>query len=207
MFTGIITEIGEVKKMRLTSGGARLEISSDRLSEGLALGDSVSVNGVCLSAVGIGKALSFDVVKNTLSRTGLKRLRPGDKVNLEGPLKMGDNISGHIVTGHIDGERKIRKNSLMSKGWEMDIALAEGDTRYAIPRGSIAIDGVSLTIAECLKGSLSVYIIPVTLSGTILKLKKKGDYVNVEFDMAAKISGKTAGSGISEEMLRKTGFM
>lgn len=207
MFTGIITEIGEVKSLRRSRETVKLTVSCGDLKKGLRLGDSVAVNGVCLSVVDISGSVSFDVVKNTFNKTGLKRLKPGHQVNLENAMKLGDKVSGHIVTGHVDGERPVKNNKNTSKGRMMEIGIFPEDKKYVINRGSISIDGVSLTIAEVNNRSVGVYLIPVTINDTTLKLKKIGDYVNVEFDNMAKIAEKQKVYGMGEDVLRRTGFL
>ncbi len=208
MFTGIVTGIGEVESIVKKSDAARLEIRCGKTLEGIETGDSVSINGVCLSVVGKNKSLTFDVVGNTLNKTGLKRLKKGDKVNLENALRHGDKISGHMVSGHVDGERVIKQLTKTSKGYTLDISFLAGDEKYLVPRGSVSIDGISLTVAEITHGYFRIFLIPHTLENTTLKLKKTGDYVNLEFDTMAKYAekGKSSGS-ITKDTLRRTGFL
>jgi riboflavin synthase len=208
MFTGIVTEIGEVEGLAKKSGAFRLKIKCEKTAEGVETGDSVAVNGVCLSVVGKDGGIFFDVVGNTLSGTGLKRLKRGDKVNLENALRQGDKISGHMVTGHVDGERVIRSKTRTPEGWRVDVSTLAGDEKYLVPRGSAAVDGISLTVAGSGKGYFRVFLIPHTLENTILKLKKTGDYVNVEFDMMAKYAKEQKGQGsVTKDLLRSTGFL
>ena len=208
MFTGIITETGRVKNFIPGGVSARLEIACKTTAAGLGIGDSVAVNGVCLSITDIRDGLFFDVIGNTLERTNLKRLKPGDTVNLEGALRLGDALSGHMVSGHVDGERMIRGCRKTPKGWALDITALPGDKKYVLPRGSIAVDGVSLTVGEVLSGSFRIFLIPHTLSNTTLRFKKKGEYVNVEFDMMAKYAGgDNRKEAITENTLREKGFM
>ena len=208
MFTGIVTEIGEVASFTRKGDSARLKVRCAKTAEGLEIGDSIAVNGVCLSAVGGGDGIIFDVVGNTLNKTGLKRLKKGDNVDLENALRQGDKISGHMVTGHVDGERVMKSKTRTPKGWAIDVCMLAGDERYLVPRGSIALDGVSLTVAEVEKKYFRVFLIPHTIENTILKLKKSGEYVNVEFDMAAKYAAKEKSSGsVTEDTLKRTGFM
>jgi len=208
MFTGIVTETGRVVKMSRAGETARIEIACGSTAEKVETGDSVAVNGVCLSVVDIGKNLAFDVVGNTLKKTALKRLKTGAAVNLENALRMGDDVSGHMVSGHVDGERRVRRNQKASGGWVLEVATQPGDGEYLVPGGSVAIDGVSLTVGEMRRGCFRVYLIPHTLAGTTLEFKKTGDYVNIEFDMMSKYPGNKSGGGaISETMLRDKGFM
>jgi len=207
LFTGIIVEVGKVKGLVRKGGFARLKIACDKVKEGVNIGDSIAVNGVCLSVTDKNGDIFFDVVENTLETTDLKRLKVGDTVNLENALRLGDTVSGHMVSGHIDGERKIKNNKITSKGWVLDIGTLPGDEKYLVPKGSVAIDGVSLTVGEVPRGMFRIFLIPHTLKNTTLELKKTGDYVNVEFDMMAKYAekGKSKGS-VSEGMLRENGF-
>jgi len=208
VFTGIISGIGEVKSIARKGLSTRLEITCAETVETPGLGDSVAVNGVCLSVTGKNNNLVFDVVRNTLNMTNLKRLKPGSAVNMEGALRLGDALSGHMVSGHIDAERAIKSNRKTSRGWALDIGICPGDERYLVARGSIALDGVSLTVGELSRGFFRVFLIPHTLGNTTLRSKKTGDYVNVEFDMTAKYAARAKQTGsVTEEMLREKGFV
>jgi riboflavin synthase len=208
MFTGIITEIGRAKRISRKGDFAVLEVECRKTAEGIDIGDSVAVNGVCLSVIKKSGTLSFDVVKNTFDKTNLKRLKTGDAVNLESSLKVGDDMSGHMVSGHVDCERPVRGNRKDRGGWTLDVGLLSGDERHIVPRGSVAIDGVSLTVGEISRDSLRVFLIPHTLDNTTLKLKRTGDYVNLEFDIIAKYAERgKSGSVVTEDMLREKGFM
>ncbi len=208
MFTGIILETGSVRRMVRRGDSYRLEVECKKVSEGLGVGESVAVNGVCLSVVENTKGLSFDVVANTVKNTNLKRITPGDNVNLEPALKAGDMMSGHMVSGHVDGEYRIKSVGKTSGGWAIDVSFGRGDDKYLVPKGSVAIDGISLTVGEVHSSFFRIFIIPHTLENTTLKLKKNGDYVNVEFDMMGKYAGKNKnGSSITKKMLSEKGFM
>ena len=210
MFTGIIQEIGTVKIISRKRDTAYLEVSCKQVLSDAVLGDSIAVNGVCLSIVKKGTdLLAFDVVFNTFNTTNLKRLRSGSAVNLESSLKMGDDISGHIVTGHVDRERTIRNNKKTPQGWVLDIKTQNDDQTHMIEKGSIAIDGTSLTIGDIHPGYIRIFLIPHTMQNTILSRKKSGDYVNIEFDSMGKYASKekTATSRITKEMLNRNGFM
>ena len=208
MFTGIITEIGTVKSLARKSGAWRLEIACEKTAAGIREGDSIAVNGVCLSAVNRSAPLGFDVVENTYKNTDLKRLKAGDKVNLENAMKLGDNISGHMVSGHVDGERRIKKNLHANAGWELDIEMLPGDEKYLVPKGSVSIDGVSLTVGEVKRGAFRIFLIPHTLGHTTLESKRSGGHVNVEFDMMGKYGGKKAGGKeITMDTLAEKGFI
>ncbi|MDP8298888.1 MAG: riboflavin synthase [Candidatus Tantalella remota] len=208
MFTGIILETGNVKRIARRGDSYRLDVDCKKISEGLAIGESVAVNGVCLSVVENKKGLSFDVVENTVKSTNLKRITPGDKVNLEPALKAGDMMSGHMVSGHVDGEYRIKSEGKTAGGWVVDVSFARGDEKYLVPKGSVAIDGISLTVGEVHSSFFRIFLIPHTLENTTLKLKKNRDYVNVEFDMMGKYAGKKEnGSSITKDMLIEKGFM
>ncbi len=208
MFTGIVQEIGEVKSISRRGDSVQLVISCGKIKEGLELGDSVAVNGVCLSVTGKEKDVTFDVVKNTFDLTSLKRLKCGSKVNLENAMRLGDKVSGHMVSGHIDGERIVKANTKTSKGWILEVSTSSGDDKYIIPKGSVCIDGVSLTIGEVYSGAFRIFLIPHTLDNTILKDKKAGDYINVEFDMMSKYTQKQKREGsITKDFLQEKGFM
>jgi len=207
MFTGIVEEIGKVKNITRCGSGARLEIVSDKVTNGIETGDSVSVNGVCLSALEAGGHLTFDVVCNTFSKTTLKRLKTGDNVNLENAMRLGDKVSGHMVTGHVDGERVIKNISNASKGPAIDIAIFSGDEKYLVQKGAVAVNGVSLTVGDICRDFFRVYLIPLTLRETTLGALKPGSYVNIEFDMMAKYAEKYNRGTITKDILRSTGFM
>jgi riboflavin synthase len=207
VFTGIVREIGKVKSLRRDGSAARLNVECREVTEGLELGDSVAVNGVCLSVVKLDGGTVFDVVGNTLSKTNLKYLKVGDSVNLEGAMKLGDKISGHMVTGHVDGVRPLRRNSRTSRGWVIDIASLSEDAKYLIPKGAVAVDGVSLTVGEVYRDFFRIYLIPLTLKDSTLSLKKVGDYINIEFDMMAKYVEKQTRGNVTKDTLRRTGFM
>ena len=208
MFTGIIAETGKVRKIAKKGGSARLEIDCEKVGASLGIGDSVAVNGVCLSITGMKSGLSFDVVGNTLRKTDLKRLKLHDRVNLEGPLRLGDTISGHMVSGHVDCERQVKSNKKSRGGWTLEVAILEEDKKYLVPRASVAVDGVSLTVGELKGNVLRIFLIPHTIENTTLKLKKTGDYVNLEFDVMAKYAEKgRSGGTITEDTLRQKGFL
>ncbi|MFQ5952333.1 MAG: riboflavin synthase [Candidatus Omnitrophota bacterium] len=208
MFTGIIREIGSVKRIKRSGTSFCLEVACGDINKDLEAGDSVAVNGVCLSVIGKDSGgVSFDVVKNTFDVTDLKRLKAGNAVNLEGALRMGDKVSGHMVTGHVDGERVVKNNMNTSKGWMIEVSTLAGDEKYLVSKGAVAVDGVSLTVGELCPGSFKIFLIPHTLENTNLKLKKNGDYVNVEFDIMAKYAEKGLKNPITEDMLRDKGFI
>jgi len=208
MFTGIVREIGTVKSIARKGRFARLEVACDKVKENIDLGDSVAVNGICLSVIAVKRTLFFDVVGNTLKQTNLKRLKAGDKVNLENALKIGDTLSGHMVSGHSDGERPVKASGKVSRGCILDIGIKPGDEKYVVPKGSVSVDGVSLTIGEVKRDLFRIFLIPHTLQNSTLSFRSRGDHVNVEFDMMAKYSGKGPGKGgITRSVLSEEGFI
>jgi len=208
MFTGIVSEIGKVKNLLRRGASVRLEVlCGKRLIKETAIGASIAINGVCLSAVRKNGSLFFDVVENTFKKTNLKRLKVSSPVNLETALRLGDDVSGHMVTGHIDGERRIKRIQRSSDKCVLDVNMLPKDEKYLVSRGSVAIDGVSLTVAEVYGTFFRAYLIPHTIENTVLKFKKQNDYVNVEYDMAAKYIEKGLNAVISKDFLRKKGFL
>jgi len=189
MFSGIIEEVGEVKNISRQSNAAVIKIKADKIIEGIKIGDSISVNGACLTVIKKEtEALSFQAIPETLKITNLGFLRIADKVNLERSLKMGDRLSGHFVTGHIDCMGIIRKKSLISNNWSLEITVPPEFIKFVLNKGSIAVDGISLTIANKKSAAFSVYVIPHTLKETTLGQKGHSDRVNIEFDILAKKS-------------------
>lgn len=187
MFTGIVEELGRVKKISRSGNITLMEIAAEKTLADLKKGESVSVNGVCLTLVGIkNDYFAFEIMPETLAITNLKGLKNGDKVNLERSLKVGDRLSGHFVLGHIDCLGIIRARNYLSGNLVFKIAIPVEFIKYCLPKGSIAVDGISLTIAGNRSNTLSVCIIPHTLKNTTLSFKGPSDKVNVEFDILAK---------------------
>jgi len=187
MFTGIIEELGTIKRISRSGNITRIEISAEKTLLDAKIGDSLSVNGCCLTCVEIQKDyFAFEAMPQTLKITNLGALRIGDKVNLERSLKIGDRISGHFVLGHIDCLGIIRKKGYSSGNLAFEIAIPPAFIKYCLPKGSIAIDGISLTIADRRSSSLSVYIIPHTFKNTTLGFKGPSDKLNLEFDILTK---------------------
>ena len=196
MFTGIIKSLGVINKVQKNEFQLRLEISTSKdIFNTTNIGDSVSVNGVCLTAINKVKdknILFFDVVDETLQKTNFKLLTNLEKVNLETPLKMSDGLDGHIVQGHVDTIGTIINNELIDENWLLEIKIDKKWMKYCILKGSIAIDGISLTIAKINEdyddeyGSISMSIIPHTLENTNLQFKNRKDTVNIETDFFAK---------------------
>lgn len=196
MFTGIIEELGKVSGLARKAKVLRLSVSAKKISDGTKIGDSISVNGACLTVIDIkSNTLSFDVMSETLNKTNLSKLRLGQMVNLERSLKMGDRLSGHIVLGHIDGMgRIVNKSARGKKEARLEIAAPVSLKQYLAQKGSIAVDGISLTIAEVRANRFNVYLIPHTLENTNLGRKNAGDLVNLEIDVLARYAAKSGGS-------------
>ena len=187
MFTGLVEEIGEILKVSKGRNSSKVFIKAGSLLDGVKLGDSIAVNGTCVTVVDLKKdSFAVDVMAETLRMSSLKDLKIGMKVNLERALRLGDRLGGHIVSGHIDGIGKIvdiREEDIST--W-IDIEAASDLLRYIVLKGSVTIDGVSLTVAEVNKNRFSVSLIPHTKMETILDYKKIGDLVNIECDLIGK---------------------
>lgn len=190
MFTGIIETTGIVRRITARGLVSVLSIDAGAVVEGVKPGDSVAVNGVCLTVTAVnGSCLSFEAMQETRSKTTTGLLKPGDKANLERSLKMGDRVSGHFVYGHVDCIGVIRKKAYERSNLCFQIAIPASFSSYILPKGSIAVDGISLTVAAKAAASFSVYVIPHTLAHTTLAEKAASRKVNVEFDMLAKAGG------------------
>jgi len=187
MFTGIVEESGKVRAFGPAAQGWRLEIAARLAAKDVAIGDSIAVNGCCLTAVEARPGrLAFDVLEQTRRLTNFSALRPGSGVNLERSLRVGSRIGGHFVTGHIDGTGTIEILEARGKDTYLRVRIAPEFSRYLIPKGSIALDGISLTVAEVGAERFAVWIIPTTLKLTCLRERRVGDAVNLEFDMLGK---------------------
>jgi riboflavin synthase len=184
MFTGIIEEIGRIRSLKRGSNSAILEIGAVITVESTRAGDSIAVNGVCLTVTSIyPEGYSVDVMPETLNRSNLGDLIPGSEVNLERALRLGDRLGGHLLSGHIDGIGIISQFTEDENAKWVTISIAEAQTRYIVEKGSIAIDGISLTVAETKNNLIKVSLIPLTQKTTILSHKKVRDRVNLETDM------------------------
>jgi len=211
MFSGIIEDRAIVKAVIKNAKGAKLAISSHKVSQETKIGDSISVNGVCLTVVGIDKGiLQFDIMSETLRMTTLSGIAAGNIVNAEKSLKVGDRISGHFVTGHVDYIGTITSIRKSRNDYTIEIEVPPNKAAYLASKGSIAVDGISLTIAESRQNRFKVSLIPFTLDATSLGTKKVKDKVNIEFDILAKYAlnntGRAAGK-IDADFLRKHGFV
>jgi riboflavin synthase len=191
MFTGIVRERGRVVAAERNANGLRLRIAAPETSAGTTVGDSVSVSGCCLTAVAAADGeLAFDAVTETLSRTNLGGLAEGAEVNLEPALKAGDPLGGHYVQGHVDGLARVR-----APGSRLLLDLPEGLHRYCVEKGSITVDGVSLTVADVDEQGIAIALVPHTLEATTLGSLEPGAEVNVEVDVLAKYVERLASPG------------
>jgi riboflavin synthase len=187
VFTGIVEEVGTVVALDATDDGARIAISAPRLAPLAAIGDSISVSGCCLTAVAIeGDVLRFDAVPETLARTSLGRLRAGSQVNLEDALRAGEPFGGHLVQGHVDGVGEVRAIAPEGDGYRLRVRLPHELARYAAEKGSIALAGISLTIAALDGDEIEIALIPHTWTATTVGTLQVGDPVNLEVDVVAK---------------------
>ncbi|SMF26035.1 riboflavin synthase [Streptomyces sp. Amel2xC10] len=187
MFTGIVEELGEVTAVENLGDASRFRLRGPVVTDGAKHGDSIAVNGVCLTVVEHeGDEFTADVMAETLDRSSLGALGVGSRVNLERPTAVGDRLGGHIVQGHVDGTGEILART-PSENWEIvKISLPAGLARYVVEKGSITVDGISLTVVEAGAEHFTVSLIPTTLALTTLGLKQPGDPVNLEVDIVAK---------------------
>ncbi len=212
MFTGIIEEMGKIKSVSKGMRSVILEIEANKVLEGTIPGDSIAVNGVCLTVTGIGDGyFAADVMPETVRCTGLGTLRNGDRVNLERALPLGGRLGGHVVTGHIDGTGRIAAFEKDDNAVWVTVSAGQDIMKYIIRKGSVAIDGISLTVADVGGGYFRVSVIPHTQSETVLVSKRIGDTVNLEHDMLAKyveafVSPEKTSGGLSLDFLRENGF-
>jgi riboflavin synthase len=218
MFTGLIEGIGRIKSVTKTGREMNLTIMPLFDMADSKIGDSISVDGVCLTITAFkDKILSMYASEETVSRSTMGRLREGDEVNLERALSFAGRLGGHMVSGHVDGVGRIIRKEQVQRSWLMRINIDKDMSRYVIEKGSIAVDGISLTVNSCKDDFFEVNIIPETAIITTILKKNVGDQVNIETDLIAKYvekffkrdkeSGKNTASGnISKEMLERYGF-
>ncbi len=215
MFTGLIEEIGIVQSVRFNGETAAISIAANTITNDLKTGDSVNTNGACLTVVSFsGSGFTVDAVAETMQRTNLSELKSGDKVNLERALQLSDRLGGHMVSGHIDGTGTIALINTVGNAHILSIETAPHILKYIIEKGSIAIDGISLTVMSVNKNSFKVAVIPHTFHETTLVSKKAGDTINLECDMVGKYierflnlkDDKKTESKIDLGFLREHGF-
>jgi riboflavin synthase len=204
LFTGLILEIGEITSARKRSGGAILSLRSNKVASDAKQGDSISVNGVCLTVVSKdSNVLSFDLSDETLHSTNLGSLKTGDIINLEPSLSPDSKIGGHFVTGHVDAVGKIRSKVRIGDMVKVEIEAPVNVMNFLVEKGSVSVDGISLTVVDILKDSFTVVIIPHTAKLTTMGFKGPGDTVNIEAD----ILGKYVARFLNKERDRDSRFM
>jgi len=197
MFTGLIEEVGRIRGICTTGRSTQLRIAAPGISNDLRLGESVAVNGCCLTATAIRNGdITFDLLEETVTRTNFGNLGPESPVNLERALAATGRMGGHFVQGHIDCTAQVLSFGAQGADYRLEVELPASFARYAVEKGSIALDGISLTIAELLPASLIVWIIPHTRRETNLSRLQRGSLLNVEFDLLAKYV---------ERLLQRTG--
>jgi riboflavin synthase len=214
LFTGIITAVGEIESMQARGGDVRVVIACPQLRpDRFAEGESICVSGVCLTALDItAESFAADVSRETLTVTALSRWAPGHRVNLEPSLAVGDRLGGHLVTGHVDGVGELRSRHDDARSVRMTVGVPAGIARYIARKGSVAVDGTSLTVNAAAGDSFDVNIIPHTASSTTLGTLAAGDPVNIEVDLMARYAerlltaDRADGGGIDIEFLRKNGY-
>ncbi|BBB93042.1 MAG TPA: riboflavin synthase [Methylomusa anaerophila] len=205
MFTGLVEELGKVKNISSGAKSARLTVNAHKVLLDIKLGDSIAVNGTCLTVVAIGDSwFTADVMPETVERTALSGLKAGDTVNLERTLRVGDRLGGHIVSGHIDGVGKIVSKEQDDNAFVIRIQAGLEVMKYIIRKGSIAIDGISLTVVEYGRDWFTVSLIPHTAALTTLGIKKTGDPVNLEADVIGKYVEKLLDNASENQV--KQGF-
>jgi riboflavin synthase len=214
MFTGLIEGVGKTLRLEYDSeGGAILEVGDLPWPEKTAEGDSVAVNGVCLTAIGDATgSFTAELSPETLDRSNLGELYGGRFVNLERPLRIGDRLGGHLVQGHVDGLGQLTRLDRTGEFWILGVEFPKSLERYVVEKGSIAIDGISLTVASLSGTKLEVAVIPKTMELTNLGSRKIGDRLNLEIDIIAKYVERMVftgenGSSITEEFLKKHGYL
>ena len=212
MFTGLIETTAKITNFTQNSNGAVVRIECPFADE-IKIGDSIAINGVCLTVTNInGTILSFDISKETLSVSAISSFKQGELVNLERAMKIGSRLDGHIVSGHIDGTGKISNISKDGFSYKFEITAPKGILKYVVKKGSIGINGISLTVSEVLETRFFIEIIPHTIEVTNLKTAKIGDIVNIETDILSKyvekfLFFKQNNSSISLEMLKENGYL
>ena len=212
MFTGIVEELGKIQRVNIQSLSAKITVECGTVLEGTKLGDSIAVNGVCLTVTELASnSFTADVSYETLRITSLVNLKSGNLVNLERAMKADGRFGGHMVYGHIDGLGKIVSIQKNGEFFDINISLEEKDAKYVVKKGSITVDGISLTVAEINGNKIRLAIIPHTFENTNLKSIKIGDFVNIETDITAKyiekfLSTSDNKSRIDLKFLQEHGF-
>ncbi|MBU0573345.1 MAG: riboflavin synthase [Candidatus Margulisiibacteriota bacterium] len=211
MFTGIIEEVGVVSSLIRRSSFLRLSIYAKKVLQDLRNGDSISINGICLTVADMGRNnFSVDVSEETMRSSSIVLLKIGDRVNLERALLVGGRVGGHLISGHIDGVAEIKGKIKRGDGIEMQMSLPSDFMRFLVPKGSIALDGVSLTLQKVTDQGFSIMLIPQTIKTSVLAQKNIGSKVNFEIDMISKYVEKQLGGGPvsdTEKVMFNSGFL
>ncbi|HRZ86671.1 MAG TPA: riboflavin synthase [bacterium] len=210
MFTGIVEEVGAVQSIALSGAGSRIAVTAKTVLEGTRIGDSIAVNGVCLTVTGIGNgSFTADILAETVRRTTFAGLKKGSRVNLERAMPSAGRFGGHIVTGHIDGTGTVVSQSKLHNDTVITVSCIPRLVRHIVEKGSVALDGVSLTVAGVEGATFSVHIIGHTLDNTTIAERRGGDTMNIETDIIAKyvermLPGK---GGVTEDKLKEEGYL
>lgn len=210
MFTGLVAELGTVMELKQLKQSYNITVKAQKVLENLKIGDSIAVNGACLTVVKIsGSAFTADIMPETVKLTNLRNLKSGDKVNLERTLKLSDGLDGHIVSGHVEGIGVIMSKKAQGIAEIVTVKTPPQLLKYIIKKGSIAIDGISLTVTEVTGSAFSVSLIPHTAKETTLGFKKSGDEVNLETDIIGKyvehlLNFKTSAGAENKNTLTKS---
>jgi riboflavin synthase len=207
MFTGIIESLGTLAALRSTGGeGRRISVEAGIDLSASRIGDSIAVNGACLTVVALtGNRFSADVSPETMHRTTFGAAHIGDRVNIERAMRLSDRLDGHLVSGHIDGVGVIAERQTQANAWVISIEAPEALTSYMIPKGSVAVDGISLTINHCNSSGFTVVVIPHTAAMTTLVLRRVGERVNLETDMIGKYVARFVRSAAADPLAREAG--
>jgi riboflavin synthase len=191
MFTGLVEGVGRMLEMLPRGEGMRLALDAGPVAAGARMGDSIALNGCCLTVAELeGTRLGFDLLHETVARTNLHAVKPGGLVNLERAMPADGRFGGHFVTGHVDATGVVRRWGRVGSDYELRVGISPGHGAYLVPKGCIAIDGISLTVADVTKDEFSVWIIPHTREVTALRERIENDLVNLEFDLLAKYAEK-----------------
>lgn len=211
MFTGIIEHVGVVAALIRGNNSAKMAVSAPKVFEEVKVGDSVAVNGVCLTATHVRRNFAeFDLSSETLNKTTLGNLKIGDKVNLERALPLSGRLGGHLVAGHVDGIAEVKNKVIAGDGFDLYLSIPSELLRYLVTKGPVAIDGVSLTIADFRDGLLRISVVPHTAKSTTIGTLGIGDKVNIEVDLISKYIEKHLRGepkGITEETMVRIGIM
>ncbi len=219
MFTGIIEGLGTLEAIKAGGQGRQLSLAADFDLEGTKIGDSIAVNGACLTVVRLlGRRFEVDVSPETMACTTFKNAKVGERLNLERALRLSDRLDGHLVSGHVDGIGRLDKRETLANAILLDFSVPGELSRYMIQKGSVAVDGISLTINDCTAGAFQVSIIPHTAAIATIGFKAVGADVNIETDIIGKYverfvagerrpEGKRTGGGVDMNLLAKSGFL